>query len=375
MPQNPIGMHIDVSKVHVAGSQPKTPPPRPSDAQSKPCRSAPSHCSPGSITPLPQPGPPSDEELLAPPLLVPPVEVPGSVVPPVLPEVPGMGPDVVPEATVVSPGVVVVVESTLLVAPTVPGLTVVTTPVDVPAVPVEDSEGSVVFSAPSSAHPAGPSNTPHASSQPALSKHHEAMASSWHAQGIPSSPHCLTPGQPAGYRCRGTDPMSSTARFAGLRRRHWLIAAPAGLLALSVAAHRWWGSRSPASTAGASQFPSLRPGTSLGPGTIVRIHPLHLGAVPVVLATAEGHRYQVDVLARDRQGSPGVANTERLSLFVVNSRALAERDGQRPTDEAQGLGVMALAEALVEASPPPGLLTLGERHRHHPDGIFAVPLA
>lgn len=177
--------------------------------------------------------------------------------------------------------------------------------------------------------------------------------------------------------------MSSNHRAAGLLRRQWLVAAPAGLLALSVAAHRWWASRSVSAAGRSPGFASLTPGAVLEHGAVVRVHPLHLGAVPVVLSTASGHRYQVDVLARDPQGPPGVANTEQLSLYVVNSgdrrghdRHGQDRgpDGQRPTDEDQGLGALSLAEALAEVTPPSGLLTLDERHRRHPDGIFAVPL-
>jgi hypothetical protein len=52
-------MHIDVSNVHVTGSHASTPPLRPRLMQSKPCKSAPSHCSPGEIAPSPQPAPPS----------------------------------------------------------------------------------------------------------------------------------------------------------------------------------------------------------------------------------------------------------------------------------------------------------------------------
>lgn len=101
---------------------------------------------------------------------------------------------------------------------------------------------------------------------------------------------------------------------------------------------------------------------------------MHLGAIPVVLATASGQRYQVDVLARDPAGPPGVANTERLSLFIVNSRASDGAAGRRTTDEEQGLGAMMLAQALGDATPPAGLLDHGERRRRHPRGAFALPL-
>lgn len=167
--------------------------------------------------------------------------------------------------------------------------------------------------------------------------------------------------------------MSNSPRTVGLRRRHWLIAAPAGLLALGVAAHRFM-RRGPDATSDDTALGSLRAGDVLDRWTVVRVHPLHLGAVPVVLATAEGRRYQVDVLARDPAGPPGVANTERLSLYVVNSTREGGTDGQRRTDEEQGLGAMALAQALEADASVPGLLTLQQRQRQHPRGAFGVPL-
>ncbi|MCA9704588.1 MAG: hypothetical protein KDK70_01925 [Myxococcales bacterium] len=145
------------------------------------------------------------------------------------------------------------------------------------------------------------------------------------------------------------------------------------MIALSVAAHRWWSTRSPA--AGPGPFAALVPGTSLSRWSVVRVHPLHLGAVPVVLATEQGRRYQVDVLARDPQGPSGVAQTDRLSLFVVNSPEHSGGDGERPTDEEQGLGAMVLAQALVHQAAPAGLLTLRECQRQFPRGAFGVPLS
>jgi len=50
-----VDMHIEVSKVHITGSHASVPPLRPRLMQVKPCRSAPSHCSPGLIAPSPQP--------------------------------------------------------------------------------------------------------------------------------------------------------------------------------------------------------------------------------------------------------------------------------------------------------------------------------
>lgn len=168
--------------------------------------------------------------------------------------------------------------------------------------------------------------------------------------------------------------MSSTERTAGTTRRQWLIAAPVGLLALGLAARRWWSSRSPLAAQGPSVLGAIEAGQTIDRWTIVRVHPVHLGAVPVVLATASGQRYQVDVLARDPGDPRGVASTEHLSLFVVDTKASSSSDGGRPTDEEQGLGAMVLAQALADQAPPTGLLTLHERQRRHPRGAFGVPL-
>lgn len=120
------------------------------------------------------------------------------------------------------------------------------------------------------------------------------------------------------------------------------------------------------------QLASLEPGTVL-PGTEVRVvavYPVTLGALPVVLETHAGSRYQVDVLARDPGGPQGVGNTEHFSVYVAN-----RGDGGTSTDETEGLGAMALARVL-EASENdlPALMTLRDRETEHPKGTFGVPL-
>lgn len=157
-------------------------------------------------------------------------------------------------------------------------------------------------------------------------------------------------------------------------RRGLLAGAGAVIVAAGVAAQRWLGR--PDSNAlqpeVAALFDGLDPGTHLGRWTLQSVHPVTLGAVPVVMSTSDGHRFQVDVLARDPNGPAGVANTEHLSLFVQN-----HGDGSTRTDEEQGLGAMALAEALRRregaGAELPDLLTLQQRHRQHPDGSFGVP--
>ncbi len=168
--------------------------------------------------------------------------------------------------------------------------------------------------------------------------------------------------------------MSNAPRPTGLRRRHWLIAAPLGAIALGGVFTLRRSSSNP-TAAGTPFAASLGPGQALDGWTVVRVHPLRLGAVAVVLETGGGLRYQVDVLARDGQGPDGVANTDELSLFVINSHDASGADGVRSTDEDQGLGAMALARALAAESVPRGLLTLAQRREQHPTGAFAVPLA
>lgn len=119
-------------------------------------------------------------------------------------------------------------------------------------------------------------------------------------------------------------------------------------------------------------FGDIRPGARLDRWSIEAVHPVRMGAIPVVLRTARGDRFQVDVLRRDVAGGPqGVANTPSLSLFVAN-----RGDGSTATDEEQGLGAMALAAALAEresaGAQVPELLTLRERRARHPLGGYSV---
>jgi len=117
-------------------------------------------------------------------------------------------------------------------------------------------------------------------------------------------------------------------------------------------------------------FQALSPGTTIDRWTVAAVHPLLLGAVPVVLESG-GERFQVDVLRRDQGGPQPVAQTPSLALFLSN-----QGDGNRGTAEEQGLGAMALAGYLSsrEAAgvPVPELLTLRERSEHHARSVFCV---
>ncbi len=114
----------------------------------------------------------------------------------------------------------------------------------------------------------------------------------------------------------------------------------------------------------------LPEGTSFGRWRLVAVHPVKFGAVPVVLETRGGERFQVDVLARDpRRGSRrGIAQTRHYALYLSNIGR-----GAKPTREEHGLGVIWLAAMLRarEVSHAPArLLTLAERLVRHPDGRF-----
>ncbi len=87
----------------------------------------------------------------------------------------------------------------------------------------------------------------------------------------------------------------------------------------------------------------LAAGTSIGRGTVEAVLPCTAGAVPVVMRTPDGARFQVDVLRRDPDGPAAVAETERLGLYIAN-----KGDGRTPTDEAQAHAARSLATWLGE---------------------------
>ncbi len=122
------------------------------------------------------------------------------------------------------------------------------------------------------------------------------------------------------------------------------------------------------------------PGHRLQRWSVVAVHDVTLGAIPVVLAAADGERFQVDVLRRD-PSSPasleGIGRSASLSVFLAN-----QGNGSAPTVEERGLAAMALADALgaregAGAPIPSALLTLRDRRRRHPngvyDGLYGVP--
>ncbi len=117
---------------------------------------------------------------------------------------------------------------------------------------------------------------------------------------------------------------------------------------------------------------ALPEGLRFGRWRIVSVLPVKLGAVPVILETRRGVRFQVDVLRRDRgQGAKrGIAETRRYALYLANLGR-----GMKPTREEHGLGLIWLAALLRSCErrhAPPALLTLRERLTRHPGGRFSA---
>ena len=110
--------------------------------------------------------------------------------------------------------------------------------------------------------------------------------------------------------------------------------------------------------------PELVPGLKLGPCTLTRLLPVERDALPFELQDPSGHLFVVEAHRRD-ESRPGVARAGSLDLFLVNGG-----DGSMPTDEARGLGAMALASVLAVREraglPVPQVATIVERWNRHP---------
>jgi len=114
----------------------------------------------------------------------------------------------------------------------------------------------------------------------------------------------------------------------------------------------------------------LPPGQRFGRWRVISVLPVRLGAVPVVLESRRGERFQVDILRRDRstRARRGLAETREYSLFLLN-----RGQGDTPTQEDHGLAVLWLAALLrprEQSSGPVALLTQRERNQRFPRGKF-----
>jgi hypothetical protein len=118
-------------------------------------------------------------------------------------------------------------------------------------------------------------------------------------------------------------------------------------------------------------FAELRAGTRVERWTIVAVCERTGGILPIVMVGADGQTFQVDIARRDPDGPRGVAETNTLALYLSNGGR-----GDTATVEEHGLGVMALAARLAvrerQGAVAPELVTLGDRARRHPDGVFRM---
>lgn len=126
---------------------------------------------------------------------------------------------------------------------------------------------------------------------------------------------------------------------------------------------------SPVSDATPSAPPDATPaylsdltGQALGPYRVESVGALERGGIPIVLSTASGTRFRVDVLRVDpADGITGIGVASAVSVYLRNGG-----NGNTATNEEQGLGAMALAAELQRRAragerPPSELLTRGER--------------
>jgi hypothetical protein len=118
-------------------------------------------------------------------------------------------------------------------------------------------------------------------------------------------------------------------------------------------------------------FP-LKPGSALGPWTVLKIGPRQHGAIEVELRSQDGSSFVLEILALDRSPSAAAppGQTKHLAVHVRN-----RGDGASPTDENHGISAMALAEVIAaneSAESAVGLLTLAERLEKHADILFSA---
>ena len=105
--------------------------------------------------------------------------------------------------------------------------------------------------------------------------------------------------------------------------------------------------------------PELVPGMKLGPCKLTRLLPVERDALPFELQDPSGQLFVVEAHLRD-ESRPGIARAGSLDVFLVNGG-----DGSTPTDEARGLGAMALARERA-GLPVPAVATIVERWNRHP---------
>ncbi|PCC66709.1 hypothetical protein SAMN02745121_00561 [Nannocystis exedens] len=140
-----------------------------------------------------------------------------------------------------------------------------------------------------------------------------------------------------------------------------------------------------AAAAGVSTGCTLRPRTTapsaaapladlvgpVGEWRVEQVLPLVGGAVPVLMRTPEGKRFQVDLMRAEVDGPRAVAQAGEVALYLANGGA-----GDRPSAAVEEQGARALAQRLTQlaaergAPAIPGLLTLSERLASHRQAVL-----
>lgn len=108
-----------------------------------------------------------------------------------------------------------------------------------------------------------------------------------------------------------------------------------------------------------------------GAWRVEQVMPLVAGAVPVLMRTPEGKRFQVDLMRADPVGPQPVAQAAGLALYLANGGA-----GETPSVEAEAQGARVLAGLLAQVETQGGLpaiagmLTLSERLSAHRQAVL-----
>jgi hypothetical protein len=114
----------------------------------------------------------------------------------------------------------------------------------------------------------------------------------------------------------------------------------------------------------------VREGLEFGGYRIVSVGAIERGGIPMTLATPTGTQFRLDVLRFDpTEGTRGIGVTGRATVFLCNGGC-----GETASDEASGLGAMALSAMLVErdaqgAVLPTEVRTMGERMALEPSFV------
>ncbi|MDC0719657.1 hypothetical protein [Nannocystis bainbridge] len=127
----------------------------------------------------------------------------------------------------------------------------------------------------------------------------------------------------------------------------------------------------PRTTAPSSAAPLAGLVGPLGEWRVEQVLPLVAGAVPVLMRTPAGQKFQVDLLRAEDEGPRAVAQAGGLALYLANGGA-----GDRPSTAVEEQGARALAQRLAQlasergAPAIPGLLTLSERLASHRQAVL-----